>query len=77
MKLRVCRKMGGTRKYLLRQHELRMRNIACSVYMQILASNFNLYILIWEWLVMGARKLERVPQEEAKETLRMSSRKLV
>lgn len=42
--------------------------------MQILTSNFNLYILMWEWLVMSARKLERVPQEEAKETLRMSSR---
>lgn len=65
--------MDRTRKYLLRQHELQMINIAFS-YMQILASNFNLYILRWEWLVMDVRELERVPREEAKETLRMSSR---
>lgn len=70
----MCLQENGRNQRILRQHELRMRNIACSVYTQILASNFNLYILMWEWLVLGARKLERVPREEAKETLRMSSR---
>lgn len=28
--------------------------------MQTLASHFNIYVLMWEWLGIGARKLERV-----------------